>query len=233
MPRPDCSVQNIGFKNYTEVFDLQEKLREELLTDAIPNTILICEHPPTFTVGKQDVAEDWLSHNDAIKKDGIEIVKCNRGGRITYHGPGQMVVYFIVKIADYSEGVKDFVSKIEDICIRTISSFGLNAERKSEHPGVWVNNKKIVAIGLNISRGVSIHGIAINVDPELAHYRHIVPCGIREFGVTSLAKELNRKVSMEEVQQAFLKSLEKIFGGSFDSLCSLRMTKGVLSQPRK
>lgn len=200
------SFIDLGLMPYKDVWDLQEKLRVERLKEKRCDTIIFCEHPPVYTIGKQNCDNDWLASFDHVKKEGIDVVRCNRGGRITYHGPGQQVVYFIVDIKNYAKGVKDFVSKIEDISLELLKCFGLNASKSDDHPGIWIGDKKIVAIGLHISQDISMHGIAINVHPNMSHYKYIVPCGIKERGVTSMQLELKeRHPSLEKVKDHFSK----------------------------
>lgn len=203
---------DLGVIPYRTAWEFQESLQSKRQEGETEDTIIFCEHPPVFTVGKQECSEDWLSASELIERDNIEIVNCNRGGRITYHGPGQLVVYFIVDIKNYSEGVKDFVSLVERTCLDALFYVGVKGDLNENHPGIWIGKKKIVAIGFNISRGISMHGIAMNVNPEMAHYRHIVPCGIKNMGVTSLAEEMKKKsVGMEKAKFAFLEAIEKNF----------------------
>lgn len=197
----NLSYIDAGLIPYNDAWRMQEQLREARMKGEVGDTIIFCEHPPVFTLGKQDCNADWLSSSDAVAKEGIEVVHSNRGGRITYHGPGQLVVYFIVDIKKYSTGVKDFVSKIEDMSLELMNNFGLKASKNSDHPGIWIGDKKIVAIGLHISGDISMHGIAINVHPNISHYRHIIPCGIKEKGITSMKAELSGKhSSMNEIK---------------------------------
>jgi len=201
---------DLGLIPYNEAFDLQLKEREKLMQGERSGLILFCEHEPVFTLGKQDVSQDWLSPFSDIKGRGIDVVKCNRGGRITYHGPGQLVVYFILNILDHASGVKDFVSLLEEACIDMLSQFDLKASKKEKYPGIWIKDEKIIAIGLHISSGVSMHGIAINVNTNLGHYNHIIPCGIKEFGITSFKKLLGDKSpDINKVKQTVKESLER------------------------
>lgn len=216
------SYIDLGLSHYGSVLSLQERLREARIEGTMGDIVLFCQHHPVYTVGKQDCREDMLSSIEAIRRDGIEVIQVNRGGRITYHGPGQLVVYFILKVGDFRTGVKEFVAGIEDCCMDLILRLGLAPSKKTEHPGIWLGDKKIAAIGLNISKGVSMHGVAINVDPNMSHYRHIVPCGIRGLGVTSLVREVKeRRPSMDEVRDRFKESMERVFGCKLDPL-SLR-----------
>lgn len=192
---------DLGIVQYRDAVELQDRLRARRIAGEIGDRLLLLEHPPVFTLGRQDCAGDFLSSVDAIESEGIEVVKTDRGGRITYHGPGQLVVYFICGLSSLGVGVKSFVQAIEEICVRVAREYGIDAGRDEEHPGVWVGNDKLAAIGLNVSRGVTRHGFALNVDVDLSPYRHVVACGVHGRGVTSLARLGRRTPCMEEVKE--------------------------------
>lgn len=200
------NINDLGLIPYKDAWQMQEELHKKRVAGEIPDTVLLLEHPPVFTIGRRDCEADIISPNNLIERDGIEIVKTNRGGRVTYHGPGQLMCYFICAVS----GVKEFVYSIEEICLKTISEFGLKGSRDPEHPGIWVGKEKIAAIGLHISHGVSQHGFALNVSPNLLHYKHILPCGIQDKGITSLKKLLGKDVSVNEVKKSVSKHLESI-----------------------
>lgn len=176
-----------GLIPYREAWDRQEALRAARANDDCPDTIIWCEHPRVFTTGRQDCRADWRASFAAIERAGIEIVSTNRGGRITYHGPGQLVGYFIMDLRARGIGVREFVRQIEALLIQAIAKFGVAATRDPIHPGVWVGSEKVAALGLHVSRGITQHGFALNYAPQLADYHYIVPCGIADRGVTSLA----------------------------------------------
>ncbi len=192
---------DIGLKPYLEVLELQRNLHSKRVAGEISDTLIFCEHPPVFTIGRQDSSADWISDFKTIAGDEIDVVQTDRGGRITYHGPGQLIVYFIFNIERF--GVKGFVRAVEDACIKALEKFGVHAERSEEHPGLWVNDNKIVALGFHISRNVSMHGLALNVAPDLRHYRHIIPCGIKDKGITSM-KALGGVPSMEKLKSVLI-----------------------------
>lgn len=171
---------------YSEAYALQESLHGARLRGEIPDTLLLLEHPPVFTTGRQDVADDWLLSHDDIRSRGIDIVVTNRGGRITYHGPGQLVGYFICDLKSRHAGVADFVHWIEDGLIDVMSRYGVTACRDNSYPGVWVGSAKVAAIGLHVRHGVTMHGFALNVTTDLIPYAYCVPCGITDRSVTSL-----------------------------------------------
>lgn len=242
---PMIDFLDIGLKPYKEVLDLQYKLHAERVQNKINDTVIFCEHNPVYTIGKRECNEDWLSDLKTIARDGIDVVKTDRGGKITYHGPGQLIVYFIFDINKRKIGIKDFVHKIEGVCMETLAEFGINAVRDPEYPGLWVNTnnslsprgrgvgvrggggirKKLVALGFHVSQGVTIHGIAINVSPNLNHYKHIIPCGIKGRDVTSMADifileasdaflgdpTYNGQISLEGVKQSFFKKVSDTF----------------------
>lgn len=211
------SVKDIGLQPYTSTWKEQERLRDDRREGRIGDVVVLCEHPAVFTLGRQDCSGDILSPREEIERDGIEIVECNRGGRITYHGPGQLVAYFICKISDFSAGVKDFVARVEDIGLDLMAGLGLNPLRNRDYPGIWIGSRKIAAIGLHISRGISAHGMSINVDPDLSHYRHIIPCGIRGLGITSLARELGTvSPPMKDVKTRLTDSVSKVLDIKID-----------------
>ena len=202
---------DLGLIRYLDALEIQRSLRKKRQGGEIGNTVIFCEHNPVYTFGKQDCSEDWLSSNATIVADGIEIVGCDRGGRITYHGPGQLVVYFIFSWNDFAQTVGQFVGLIEEAAINLLQEFEIGSKTIKEYPGVWVESQKIAAIGLGISRGVTIHGMALNVNPEMRHYRHIVPCGIRGHGITSIKQLKNCPIDMADVKKRMARSIEKAF----------------------
>jgi len=202
---------DMGLMPYNEALRLQQALHSERIASNIPDTVVFCEHYPVYTIGRRDCSADWLSGPEEIAEDGVEIVKTDRGGRITYHGPGQLVAYFIFDINGRGIGVKDFVSRVEDACMATLAGLGVKTERDAGYPGLWANGKKIVAVGFQISRGVSMHGAAINVAPDMSHYRHIIPCGIKDRGVTSINEQTEEFVRTEAVAAALKGSIPRSF----------------------
>ncbi len=208
----DCF--DLGLIGYSEAWRVQEDLRLKREKEEICDRLLLLEHPPVFTLGRRECDEDIVSTRELIAKDGIDIVKTNRGGRITYHGPGQLVGYFICNVnevvrhcviasgAKQSPGIKGFVWFIEELLLRVLADFSVKGSRDPDHPGIWVGRDKIAAIGLHVSHGITQHGFALNVNPDLSHYRHIIPCGIKARGVTSLACLLEKAPSVDEVKHA-------------------------------
>lgn len=211
-PKMNWQTRELGQLPYQRAWDLQNELRAERVAGQIPDTFLLVEHPPVFTMGKRDCSADFISTPEYIQAQGIELIKTNRGGKITYHGPGQIVGYFIFDTTSVKLSVKDFVCKVEEVCKRTLADFGIEAVRDNEHPGLWIGSNKIVAIGLNFSQNVSQHGFALNVNPNLMHYAHIIPCGIQDRGVTSMQQILGEETpSLEEVKAKIVEHVGSVF----------------------
>ena len=205
-------------ESYEVVLALQERLFEANLTAkavGLPtqNTLIICEHLPTYTLGKSGEEKNLLFKPEAV---GAAFHKINRGGDITYHGPGQIVVYPIFDLDTISIGIADFVTALEDVIISTVARYGITASRLDGAPGIWIDidtcPRKICAIGMKVSRHCTMHGIAINVNTDLKYFDYIVPCGISDKGVTSLQKELGREIDMNEVRKIFVSELENKLG---------------------
>ncbi|MCW3126566.1 MAG: lipoyl(octanoyl) transferase [Bacteroidetes bacterium] len=173
------------------------------------NTLIVVEHPHTYTLGKSGDEKNMLFKPETV---GAAFHKITRGGDITYHGPGQMVVYPIFDLDTLGMGPAAFVAALEDTAIDTVAHYGIVATRLADAPGIWLDAetapRKICAVGLRISRGCTMHGIALNVNTDLKYFSYIVPCGLPDKAVTSLKKELGREVSMDEVREAFLKNLQ-------------------------
>ncbi len=188
-------IENLGLLDYEEAWSLQRKIHDEVATGTRPSTLLLLEHPPIFTAGRR-------TEDSERPLDGSRVIDVDRGGKITFHGPGQIVGYPIVKLRD-PQNVVGFVRELENALIQVCEEIGITTERYCERSGVWVRDsqgdRKIAAIGLRVARGVTMHGFALNVNPDLTFYDRIVPCGIADAGVTSIAKELDRNISIAEV----------------------------------
>lgn len=188
-------LKMLGLVEYEIAWAMQREFHQEIADEKRPNTLLLLEHPPIFTAGRRTLDSER-------PVDGSKVIDVDRGGKITFHGPGQIVGYPIVKLRD-PLNVVGFVREIEMALIKVCADFGIRSERYCERSGVWIRDekgdRKIAAIGIRVARGVTMHGFAINVDTDLSYYERIVPCGIADAGVTSIARELNQKVSSAEV----------------------------------
>ena len=209
-------------KGYKEVWELQEKLLEEVKSrkqnkEDIQHYLLFVEHPPVYTLGKSGDAANMLINTIELSRKQAEFIKVDRGGDITFHGPGQLVVYPIFDLESFGLGVKDYVEQLEEIVLRVLLSYGIQAERMDGATGVWIestqsNPRKICAIGVKCSRYVSMHGFALNVNTDLSYFKSINPCGFVDKEVTSIQKELGSEVDMQGVKDEVLKQFNAFFG---------------------
>jgi len=198
-------VVDWGQTRYLEALERQERLLVQRLDGEVPDTLVLTEHAPVYTVGlRSGAARHLLWDPSRLAQAGIELAETNRGGDITYHGPGQLIGYPIVSLASHRD-LHAYLRFLEDVLIGTTARFGLVAARREGKTGIWIGKRKIAAIGIAVRRWVAYHGIALNVDPTLAHFDGIVPCGIasEEGTITSLATELPRPPPMTEAKAAF------------------------------
>ncbi|MGI8846591.1 MAG: lipoyl(octanoyl) transferase LipB [Thermoleophilaceae bacterium] len=189
---PDLWVASLGVVGYTEALDLQERVRAARQGGLIPDTLLLLEHPPVFTKGPRTQSQELPMGEDWYRMQGIEISDTDRGGHLTYHGPGQLVAYPIVEVRD----VPGYVATLERAMVAALAEEGVTAVPRDGFPGAWVGDDKIGSIGLHISRGVSKHGLAINVDNDLQPFEYVVPCGLDGVRMTSLLRETGRTGAM-------------------------------------
>ena len=193
-----CRWSYLGRLGYQEAWDIQRALVEARHDSRIDDSLLLLEHPPTYTVGRRTEASHLLLPREQLEELGAAVIDVDRGGQATYHGPGQLVGYPIVSLRGWG-GPLQYVRALEEVLIGTLAHFGVQAGRKDGLTGVWVGARKIAAIGVKISRGVTSHGFALNVTTDLSWFDHIIPCGINDREITSLERVLGRSVSLEEV----------------------------------
>jgi len=205
---------DLGTKPYREVWGLQHALHEAVREGSAPDTWIVVEHAPVVTLGRQAKRGNLLLSATELERRGVDVVQIERGGDVTYHGPGQLVVYPILRLERFRE-VVPLVRTLETAILNLCARFGVAAERWAEHAGVWVGPNQICAIGLAVQRMVSLHGLALNVCTDLSYDRLIVPCGLRDRGVTSLSAEKGRVVSVEEAKPMLLQELARTFGVVF------------------
>jgi lipoyl(octanoyl) transferase len=201
---------DLGRRPYREVLDLQRGIHEAVRDGRALDTWIVVEHEPVITLGRQAKRENVLLSDDALRARGVDVVAIERGGDVTYHGPGQVVVYPIRKLERFRE-IVPLVRALEGAVIDTCTRFRVGAQRWSEHAGVWVGRDQICAIGLAVRKMVSLHGIALNVSNELTYDALINPCGLVGHGLTSLSKEAHRPVSVEEAKRVLLAELARTF----------------------
>lgn len=197
---------------YADAWDLQMRLHHERVMDSRLDTLLILEHQPVYTVGRRTRIADWGGDPTAARIDGIEIQHVNRGGSVTYHGPGQLVVYPILRLTDHATGVRSYVEQLEAAVIRCLLESGITGHRKPKTPGVWVTNPqeaKIASIGIRVDRGVTMHGVALNVDMDLSPFQGITACGLPGCHATSMAEVVGQPVSLLTVTRSLLEQLKQ------------------------
>ncbi|MBC5810784.1 MAG: lipoyl(octanoyl) transferase LipB [Candidatus Eremiobacteraeota bacterium] len=209
------SLLRLGRRPFREAWELQLRIHDAVARGEMRDTWIVVEHDPVVTAGRNAKAEHVLASPETLLANGVDYVDIERGGDVTYHGPGQLVVYPIARLERFRE-VVPFVTALEDAVIGACARFGLQGERWSVHRGVYAGGNQVCAIGLAVKRMTSLHGLALNASTDLDYDRLITPCGIRERGVTSLSKELGRAVSVAEAEQALLPELERVFDLSFE-----------------
>ena len=211
----ECDELRLGVMEYQEAWDLQQRLAADRsdLTRAkpIPDIVLLLEHPHTYTLGRRSDPGDILLSESELREKGVEVQWVDRGGQVTYHGPGQLVLYGIVDVRRVG-GVASYVCGLEEVVINTLARYGITGERKQGFPGVWIGEEKISAVGVRVSRGSTTHGLAVNVSPDLGYFRHIVPCGVRDKGVTSMESVLGESLVMDKVIEVASRAWAEVFG---------------------
>ncbi|MFQ6614148.1 MAG: lipoyl(octanoyl) transferase LipB [Fidelibacterota bacterium] len=200
-------VRDLGRMSYQTTWDLQKKLQQKVIAGEQDDLLLLVEHEPVYTLGKNADRNHILEHHPAdVKTFSVE-----RGGDVTFHGPGQLVAYPIFNLKHYRTSVSWYMRTLEEVIIRTVGAFGIEAERKPGLTGVWVDDEKIAALGVRLSRWVTMHGLALNVNPDLTYYDGIIPCGIREYGVTSMEKRIADCPSMTAVKRQLVSEFNTVF----------------------
>jgi len=207
-----CRVEQLGRVDYTEALRLQNEKVAQRKAGTIPDTLLLLEHTHVYTLGRNAKREHLLASSERLAELGIQVFETDRGGDITYHGPGQLVGYPILDLTKHHRDIAWYMRSLEDVFIGVAADFGVQAGRLAGTPGVWVGNNKLAALGVHISRWVTSHGFALNVNTDLRYFDCIVPCGLRDRGVTSLAKLLGGPVHMEAVTEQVVKHFGKVFG---------------------
>lgn len=206
-----CVVYRLGLVGYREAYQLQRRLLHARLDGDTTDKLLLLEHPPVFTIGKSGKLENVLASRTKLAREGISLFFTDRGGDVTYHGPGQLVAYPIIDLRNRKKDVRQCVRDLEEVVIRTLSDFSIEAHRDGGHAGVWVNGEEIAAIGLSIKRWITMHGIALNVNPDLEHFSLINPCGFSDRKATSMAELLSEDVPMGEVVTRLIAHFSDVF----------------------
>lgn len=206
-----CYVYQLGQVAYREAYRLQTDLLSRRINGDIGDTLLLLEHPPTITVGKSGRVENILVSPAELAEKGIPLFFVDRGGDVTYHGPGQLVGYPIIDLKNRGKDLHQYVHNLEEAVIRTLDDFGIRGGRDRSHRGVWVKRREIAAIGLRVSKWVTVHGFALNIDADLAPFSLINPCGFSDRGATSMAEVLGREIAMTAVTERLMARFAEVF----------------------
>jgi lipoate-protein ligase B len=200
-------VQNIGRKSYKAVWDLQKEMQQQRIKGDIEDTLILVEHDPVYTLGKNANEDHLLQSRD----ESVDVFNIERGGDITFHGPGQLVGYPILDLSNYKKSVSWYMRTLEQVLIDTLIEFKIIAQRNDGLTGVWAGDEKIAALGVRISRWVTMHGFALNVNPDLSFYDGIIPCGIFDHGVTSMEQLLGETQNNDNVKNMVIEKFNKYF----------------------
>ena len=209
-------VASLGFVEYLRALDLQRSVHERVAEGRLSNVLLLLEHPHVYTLGRRGKAGDILASAERLRELGAEVHHVDRGGEVTYHGPGQLVGYPIVNLREWGGGPLRYVRKLEEALVATLADFGIRAGRGEKPTGVWVGDAKLAAIGVKISRGVTTHGFALNVAPDLSYFDHIVPCGMPGAEVTSMSHLASGTISVDQVAPSLAEHFGEAFGWSLE-----------------
>lgn len=205
-------VLHLGRIDYQSAWSIQQELAARRAANEIDNTLLLLEHPHTYTFGTKGKREHLLVPEEQLQAEGVAVLNVDRGGDITYHGPGQLVGYPILRLADYGLGCVRYIRYLEQVLGQVAASYGLNAGRIRGYTGVWIGNEKLAAIGTKVDRnGITRHGFALNVTTDLRYFERIIPCGIRDKGVCSLESLLGHAVPFADVVTCTARAFEDVF----------------------
>ena len=211
-----CIVAAVGQLDYLAAWELQKSLHARVAEGALPNALLLLEHPHVYTLGRRGKTSDILATADELSRMGVEVHHVDRGGEVTYHGPGQLVGYPIVNLREWGGGPLRFVRALEEVLVATLAEFEIAAETDQRPTGVWVGDSKIAAIGVKVSRGVTTHGFALNVIPDLSYFEHIVPCGMPGLRVTSMSSQRPDVSDVRRVIPVLARHFGQVLGCSME-----------------
>jgi lipoyl(octanoyl) transferase len=203
--------QDLGLVPYGEALELQYRLADEVRAGERPDTVLFLEHAPVFTLGKRGGRENLTVSDDFLAAREVAVCETERGGNITYHGPGQLVVYPIINLKATGLGVADYVERLEEVMLRTAADWGIRAERNAKNRGVWIGNNKLGSIGIAVKRGIALHGLALNVTTDLTPFDWINPCGLTDVGIISLALAGAADITVGQVRNALAVHMASVF----------------------
>lgn len=202
---------NLGIEPYGPMQSLQLRLVDWRQRGLVEDVLVLLEHTPVITLGRRAREANILASEEVLEREGIQVFRTERGGDVTYHGPGQLVGYPIIHLPSHGLGASDYMHRLEDVIAQTLADYGLRTHRRHRVIGVWVGEGKIAALGVRVKRGVAFHGFALNVSPKVSHWSLIVPCGITEGSVTSIALELPHPPSVREVRERVAGHFAELF----------------------
>lgn len=213
------NIVDLGQKDYKEVWDLQRVIHRRRVEKKIDNTLILVEHKPVITMGKSGKSANLLMPTHALKAKGIAYYAIERGGDITYHGPGQLVGYPIFNVKEGLVGIKPFINKLEDVIINTLADFEISGEKKEKMIGVWVKDQKVCSIGIAVKQWVSFHGFALNVNTDLEHFNLIIPCGLKNVTMTSIQALLKKEIDLDGVKKSIVENFSSVFQSTPEKKC--------------
>lgn len=211
MSKRNLIYSDLGIIDYKKAWDLQKIIFELRLTNEIDDTLFLLEHNNTYTLGKIADKKHLISSERYLRENNISVYEIDRGGDITYHGPGQIVGYPIINLDNWKKDTHKYLRALEEVIIKVCKHFGLDAARNTQYTGVWIENRKIAAIGIKVSRWITMHGFAFNINTDLSFFQGIIPCGISDKEVTSLKKELGYELDMNFLKELLLKYFCEVF----------------------
>lgn len=212
-----CHLISTGRTDYKAVWELQKALVQARHSGTIPETLILTEHDPVITFGRRAEEKDVLVTEEVLDQVHMQIYKIERGGLVTYHGPGQLVAYPVFRLRELKLGVVEFVARLENVILAVLEDFGITGQKRKGHPGVWADGGKIASIGLAVRRGITFHGLALNCDPDLSHFNMINPCGLIDEGMTSMTRERGRPVDPDELKVRTAHHFSRIFHLEMDA----------------
>jgi len=212
MIAPQCYVLKPGIVEYGKAYEMQKRLVQECTEANGSNFLLLLQHNPVITIGRSGNGDNILASRSALASAGIGVSEVDRGGDVTYHGPGQLTGYPILNLRQFKEDIHWYLRQLEEVIIRVLAEYDIIGERMEGYTGVWVGNEKIAAIGIAVRRWITYHGFALNVHPDMSHFGMIKPCGITDKGVTSLEKLMGYRVSMDEVEEKVASAFAEVMG---------------------
>lgn len=202
----------LGIVPYERALKLQQRLMQARAEGNIPDVLLLLQHPPVFTIGRFRGEEDLIAPPETLTQEGIAVFHTNRGGGITYHGPGQLVGYPILNLKESNLGVREYIWRLEEVAIKSLLALGIQGHRVAKYPGVWVGERKICSIGIHVSHYITTHGFALNVSNDLRYFEYIRPCGLASEVITSVSELFGHRVRVQTVIGKLLHSFSETFG---------------------